>query len=75
MEWPAYSPDLNPIENIWSIMKGKVRRNNPETIAELEEQIQIAWDSINEDQIENLINSMTRRCEAVIKARGGHTKY
>lgn len=75
MEWPPYSPDMNPIENIWSIMKHKVRQSNPETIQQLERQIQIAWEDISNDVIQNLIDSMSNRCAAVIKANGGHTKY
>lgn len=75
MQWPPYSPDMNPIENIWAIMKKQVRQNNPGTLDELKEQIQLAWNSINDDVIGNLIGSMNKRCAAVIRANGGHTKY
>lgn len=75
MSWPAQSPDLNPIENMWMIVKrnigNKVFRNGDELFVELEKQ----WNEISDDYIKKLIASMPKRCSEVIKNNGYATKY
>ena len=75
IEWPAQSPDFNPIENIWSFMKYKIRKLNPKTVQHLQDAIFDIWAEITDDFIHNLINSMKSRCEAAIKTRGGPINY
>lgn len=77
MDWPARSPDLNPIEHLWDQLKKKVRARNPApaTKPDLKAALLEEWDSIDQDQVKKLIRSMKKRMEAVIRARGGNTKY
>nr|KAG5705938.1 hypothetical protein BaRGS_010828 [Batillaria attramentaria] len=77
MEWPARSPDLNPIEHVWDMIGRAVRaRVNPlRTLAQLGQALQQEWDQIPQQTIRSLICSMRRRCQAVISARGGHRRY
>jgi transposase len=75
LSWPPYSPDLNPIENVWSIMKLEVARKRPESIEALKSLLMMIWETISPATLKNLSNSMKRRCIAVIKAKGGPTKY
>ncbi len=75
LNWPANSPDLNPIENIWGIVKRKMRDTRPNNADELKAAIKATWASIPPQQCHKLINSMPRRIEAVIKAKGAPTKY
>ena len=75
MKWPPKSPDLNPIENLWDTVEAKVRQDTATSRNELWGKILVAWNSIDNNIIETLIYSMPRRIEAVIKAKGGHTKY
>ncbi|KAI1003563.1 hypothetical protein K3495_g4653 [Podosphaera aphanis] len=78
--WTAYSPDLNPIEAVWSKMKDFIEDRYPDLengreriTEELRRIIQEAWDSIDGDFQGNLIPSMPRRCQAVFDAHGGVT--
>lgn len=73
--WPAQSPDLNPIENLWKILGMKVHERKPATLNELWHLLTTAWQDISAEVVRNLVNSMPSRCRAVIKAKGGHTKY
>ncbi len=75
LDWPANSPDLNPIENLWSIVKRKMRNKRPENADELKATVKETWASIPPQQCHKLITSMPRRIEAVIKAKGAPTKY
>ncbi len=69
LDCPANSPNLNPIENLWGIVKRKMRNKRPKN-ADAE-----TWASIPPQQCHKRITSMPRRIEAVIKAKGAPTKY
>ncbi len=75
LDWPANSPDLNPIENLWGIVKRKIRDTRPNNADELKATVKATWASIPPQQCHKLITSMPRRIEAVIKAKGAPTKY
>ncbi len=78
LDWSANSPDLNPIENIWGIVKRKMRNKRPKNADELKATVTTVketWASILPQQCHKLITSMQRRIEAVIKAKAAPTKY
>ncbi len=75
LDWPVNSPDLNPIENLWVIVKRKMRDTRHNNADELKATVKETWASIPPQQCHKLITSMTRRIEAVIKAKGAPTKY
>ncbi len=75
LDWPANSPDLNPIENLWGIVKRKMRDTRPNNADELKATVKETWASITPQQCHKLITSMPRQIEAVIKAKGAPTKY
>jgi Transposase/DDE superfamily endonuclease len=75
--WPAQSPDLNPIEHLWDHLKRKLAGQEvaPRGILELWERVEEEWNKIDAEVCQNLIESMPRRVAAVLKAKGGYTKY
>jgi len=75
IDFPAYSPDLNPIENLWSIMAREVERFQCSTDEELGDVIIKVWNELRTEVFRNLARSMPRRCAAVVAAKGWHTKY
>jgi len=77
LSWPAQNPDLNPIENLWVDVKKSIRerKKQPSNLAELDRYVKKAWRKIPIHTIENLVDSMPRRIQAVIEANGGPTKY
>ena len=77
IDWPAMSPDLNPIENLWDELDDKIRkRQTPvRSVSELKEALFVGWSQIDPLTCKNLVASMSRRINAVIDAKGGHTKY
>jgi transposase len=77
MNWPALSPDLNPIEHLWDEIQRWLNEEQPSqtTAAELSVAFQRVWARIPIAFINRLVNSMYRRCAAVINAGGGHTRY
>ncbi len=75
LNWPANSPDLNPIEYLWGIVKRKMRYARPNNAEELKATIRATWALITPEQCHRLIDSMPRRIAAVIQAKGAPTKY
>ena len=77
MEWPARSPDLNPLEHAWDMLQTAVssRPVQPASVQELRQALLEEWDQIPQYKIRRLISSMRRRCQAVIEAWGHHTRY
>jgi transposase len=84
VEWPSHSPDLNPIEHVWNLLKRKLYELHPHLYLEgrsrsdwnsFKEAIQEAWWAIPQASIDSLIDSMPRRVMAVYRARGWYTKY
>ena len=77
LDWPPYSPDLNVIENIWALLKAKIGRKNYLNIAELKSEIFNIW--YNDEDFprycKSLFESMPKRLNECIAARGGPTKY
>ena len=75
--WPAKSPDLNPIEHVWSMIGSAVRNgpNPPRNQDEMAQALITKWNAIDNWTIQRLIYSMRRRCTAVIQANGGSTRY
>ena len=74
--WPGSSPDLNPIENLWAVIGGEIRRVQPNSRKELEAALEDAWRSDKvASAIPNLIRSMPRRIAEVLKNKGHHSKY
>lgn len=72
---PPQSPDLNPIENLWTPFKDKIAEKNPKNLDQLEKAIHTVWPTLEIPLLRSLIQSMPRRLEAVITNRGGHTTY
>lgn len=75
LDFPPYSPDLNPIENLWSDMARRVEVRPASTMDELQDVIAEEWASTDADFLVTLARSMPKRCQAVIDAKGQHTKY
>jgi transposase len=75
LQWPAQSPDLNPIETLWAILKQKLNayENPPSGILELWDRIQITWNEITTETCKKLVESMPRRIQEVINVKGKWT--
>ena len=75
--WPAQSPDFNPIEDLWMHLKTKLNGypKPAKGVHELWERVEEEWNKIPPETCQTLIESMPRRLQAVIRAKGGHTKY
>lgn len=77
IDWPPYSPDLNPIEHAWDELGRRLRGNHapPTNRAHLARLLVTEWQAMPQTYFQRLINSMRRRCTECINARGGYTRY
>lgn len=75
LDWPGNSPDVNPIENLWAIIKNKLHNCEPMTCTEMWAKIQDIWYHIPVSICRSLIDSMPRRVSAVLRMNGYPTKY
>src|SRR5579859_2298991 len=85
MDWPPYSPDLNPIEHVWPMLKAALQRDypdiaimrgGPKAIKEkMAEVLPEVWRSLSPELFQSLCASMPRRVAAVRASKGWYTKY
>ena len=77
LDWPSFSPDLSPIEHLWDELGLAVRKRNPppQNVQQLRHALIQEWGNLPQHVINNLVQSMRRRIQACINAKGGHTKY
>ena len=77
IDWPGNSPDLNPIENVWSWMKQQLRDSTATSLPDLQKEITELWTMKMDDipYLKALVESMPRRIEDVIRRDGNTTKY
>ena len=75
LDWPSQSPDLNPIEHLWDELDRRVPSQDRRTFVTFKSALFREWSAIAKERIEKLVESMPRRLQAVIDAKGGHTRY
>ena len=77
LDWPANSPDLNPMENLWGILVRRIYAENKQyqSVGELKMAIVAAWQSVEQEVIDNLVLSMDNRIFQVINRNGGPIDY
>jgi hypothetical protein len=75
LSWPAQSPDLNPIEHLWSYVGRQLKKKKYTNLNRLMAEIDAIWKSVPKEYMESLILSMPERCAAVIANKGYATPY
>jgi hypothetical protein len=75
LDWPSNSPDANPIENIWSIVKHNVEKRKPINTDQLELFLAEEFSNIDIDVVKNCVMSMKKRCLSLIDCKGERIKY
>lgn len=74
--WPANSPDLNIIENVWYILNTQIKKKKPKNADAYWRALKTCWNTkVTQGKIQDLVKSIPRRLKAVIDANGGNTKY
>jgi hypothetical protein len=75
LEWPPRSPDLNPIEHVWDAMGRRLQGKHPRNLDELWVYLRTIWNEVSGQFLRDLIDSMPRRIQSVLAAKGGQTLY
>lgn len=72
---PPQSPNLNPIEKLWPIRDDKVNKTDVSNKNNYFEALVRAWEELDPQYLKNLVESMPKRLQQILKAKGGHIKY
>ena len=75
MGWPAQSPDMDPIENVWKLLNERAKEKNPRNVEELWTNLKGEWEKISVDGCKTLFHSCSKRFQAVIESKGLYIKY
>jgi transposase len=75
LDFPPYSPDLNPIEHLWADLARRVEKFQCDTMEELQDIVAKEWKKTPKKLLRSLARSMPERCKAVIEAKGNHTRF
>ena len=75
LDWPSQSPDANPKEDVWSVVKRKLAGRRAFTLKQLFRRIKEVWRSLPTEYAEKLVESMPRWCQAIIQNNGDWTVY
>jgi transposase len=75
ISWPSQSPDLNPMENVWAVLKANVSNHKPTSTKELIRIIKKEWKKLDKTFAENLVLSMKNRISLVLSNKGDHILY
>ena len=75
IDFPPYSPDLNPIENIWEKNKKEIMKKEYQTLSVMTKDIWKEWDNITESQLRNHSASMNDRMKSWLQLKSSKTKY
>uniref|UniRef100_A0A8R1E2R5 DDE_3 domain-containing protein n=1 Tax=Caenorhabditis japonica TaxID=281687 RepID=A0A8R1E2R5_CAEJA len=75
LDWPRQSPDLNPIEHLWEELERQLAGVRASNAGQKFAQLEAAWKAMPLSVVHALLDSMPRRCQAVIDAKGFATKY
>jgi len=75
LDWPSNSPDINPIENVWALLKDRVAAREPGNLDQLEQYIREEWAKLTRSLAEHLVDSMPDRMQALIDADGDSIDY
>ncbi|GFX08341.1 transposable element Tcb1 transposase [Trichonephila clavipes] len=77
LPWPARSPDISPIENMWSMVAEQLTQITPPvaTPDQLCQCVEAAWYAVPQEHIQSLFESMPRRVAVVISNNGGYSGY
>lgn len=73
--WPPNSPDLNPIENLWSILQARVDAQGCSTLEEFKAAVDRDLAAVSQETLANLVNSMPKRLQEVVENGGGPTEH
>jgi hypothetical protein len=77
LPWPANSPDMSIIEHLWDVLDDRIRARKP--LPSNENQLWVAlqeeWGKITPEEVQHYYKSIPRRVEALLGAKGGHTRY
>ena len=75
LPWPSFSPDLNPIENLWDELERRVKKHQPKKVEEEELQLTQEWNNVELSVLEKLVDSVPSRLHECVKMKGYPTKY
>jgi len=75
LDWSAHSPDIDPMKNIWALLKKQVAKRNPETIEDLENAIHLECQGFSSDVVSNTVSSIYNRIDLLIESNGRVISY